>query len=275
MDSSYESMRDNPAMTFDPGRVRLSLSVVAGAADRATVACERPAIARLLRGKPAEQAVALVPLIYSLCGKAQGIAARAALAAARGQAVAPHVDAEALDEAAREHAWKLFVDWPRQLDLAPDEAFFVRLARASRTEQAALTAALRAHPLPAAMRDALGAGAIDRLLDGRIEARLAQVLDWLAGESDQLGMVSATRVGPGIGEARVETARGTLRHRLELDGDEVANYVITAPTDLHFAADGEAARWLEKLRGLPRAEAKRQALLLVMAFDPCVPWELV
>jgi coenzyme F420-reducing hydrogenase alpha subunit len=264
-------MGDNQAMAFDPGRVRLSLVVEGGVVGRAEVACERPAVARLLRGKPAEQAVAL---IYSLCGKAQGIAARAALAVARGQPVEPHVDAEALAEAVREHAWKLFVDWPRQLGLDPDEAFFVRLARASRAEGEELAAALRAHPLPAALRGVLDSDAIDGLLRGRIEARLAQVLDWLAGRPQGLGTVSATGVAAGIGAASVETARGTLRHRLELDGDRIADYAITAPTDVHFAAAGDAARWLEGLRGMPAAEAERQATRLVMAFDPCVPWEL-
>ena len=109
-------------MTFDPGRVRLTLTMDEGVVSRAGAACERPDVARLLRGQPAEQAVALVPLIYSLCGKAQGIAARVALDAARGDPVETHVDADVLAEAAREHAWKLFIDWPRQLGLDPDEA---------------------------------------------------------------------------------------------------------------------------------------------------------
>ena len=93
-------------MTFDPGRVTLSLTIGDGVVRCVGVTCERPNVARLLRGKPAEQAVLLLPLIYSLCGKAQGIAARAALAAARGNAVEAHVDDEVQAEAAREHAWK-------------------------------------------------------------------------------------------------------------------------------------------------------------------------
>lgn len=261
-------------MTFDPGRVRLSFLLDGGRVGAATVACERPAVARLLRGKPAEQAVALVPLIYSLCGKAQGIAARAALAAARGQAAAPHVDAEAWAEAAREHAWKLFVDWPRQLDDDPDEALFVRVMRARPEHRRDLAAELAAHPLPEKLLGELGGGEIGAFLAARMAGRLGELRDWLDDKPGVLGTVSAACVAAGMGEARVETARGTLVHRLELDGDRIANYVIAAPTDLHFAADGDAARWLEKLRGLPRTEAERQALLLVMAFDPCVPWEL-
>lgn len=257
---------------FDPGRVQISLTVCDGLV-AAAVACERPDVARLLRGRPADHAVALVPLIYSLCGKAQGIAARAALAAARGQTVAPHVDAEALAEAAREHAWKLFVDWPKQMGIAPDEAYFVHLARMDLSERAEAVATLRAHPLPAALIGSLGASEIDGVLRQRIESRLSQLTAWLAGKAQALGTVGADCVGPGIGEAKVETARGTLLHRLVLADDTVADYTIIAPTDVHFAPAGEVAGWLEKLRGLPADEAGRQATHLVMAFDPCVPWQ--
>lgn len=260
-------------MAFDPGRVRLSLLIEGGVVGGAGVVCTRPEVARLLRGQPADKAVALVPLIYSLCGKAQGIAARAALDAARGGAVAPHVDAEALAEAAREHAWKLFVDWPKQLDLAPDEAYFVRLVRMSPSGLAEAAEVLRAHPLPDSLRAVLGAGEIDGLLRERIELRLAQLADWLAGKAQKLGTVSAGSVAPGIGESRVETARGALVHRLALAGDAVADYTITAPTDVHFAPAGDAAHWLKRLHRLPEDEARRQAARLVMALDPCVPWQ--
>lgn len=260
-------------MTFDPGRVRLSLTMGDGVVRHAVVACERPAVARLLRGQPADQAVALVPLIYSLCGKAQGIAARAALAAARGRATEPHVDAEALTEAAREHAWKLFVDWPRQLGLAPDEAFFVRLVRASSLQRGPLAGELASHPLPAALTAILGAGEIDRLLAGRIAVRLGELHHWLLDRPGTLGMVRAACVGAGIGESCVDTARGTLVHRLALAGGCVADYAITAPTDVHFAAGGDANRWLAGLHGLTKAEAQARGIRLVMAFDPCVPWD--
>jgi coenzyme F420-reducing hydrogenase alpha subunit len=262
-------------MGFDPGRVRLNLSIVEGLVAQARVTCARPAIARLLSGQPAEQAVALVPLVYSLCGKAQGIAARAALEAARGKAVEPRVDAEALAEAAREHAWKLFVDWPRHLGLAPDEPFFVRLLRANAVQRGDLAPQLADHPLPPAMAGRLGTGEIDRLLAGRIAARLAELTDWLSARPGNLGTVSAVCVAIGVGEARVETARGTLLHRLEVSGERVADYLIAAPTDAHFAANGDVARRLACLHGLSQAKAESQAMRLVMAFDPCVPWECV
>lgn len=258
--------------SFDPGRVQLNLSVLDGVVAATTVACLRPDVVRMLRGQSAEKAVALVPLIYSLCGKAQGIAARAALAAARGQAPAAHVDADALAEAAREHAWKLFVDWPKQLGIAPDEAYFVRLVRTSPSDGADSASALLAHPLPTALSGALGASEIDCVLRQRINTRLAQLADCLGGQAQVLGTVSAVCLGSGVGESRVETARGPLVHRLALKNDVVADYTIIAPTDVHFAPDGEVAGRLEKLHGLPAEEAARQAAHLVMALDPCVPW---
>lgn len=254
---------------FDPGRVRLNLSLSQDRVTETELYCERPEVARLLRGQPAEQAVALVPLIYSLCGKAQGIAAQAALAAARGNSVADHVDAEAWAEAAREHAWKLCVDWPRQLRLAPDEALFVRIMRAPAADMIEMLDRFLAWTA------GMSTGSeIDRLFSARLAERSAELRDWLAGRPGDLGRVGATSLAPGVGEARVETARGPLLHRLVLDGERIADYAIVAPTDVHFAAGGDVERWLAKLSGLSVGEAERQALLLVLAFDPCVPWEL-
>ncbi|HZV53511.1 MAG TPA: hypothetical protein VFF82_01120 [Rhodocyclaceae bacterium] len=260
--------------SFDPGSVVARLTFVAGRVASTAVSCKRPDVARLLCGQPADRAVALVPLIYSLCGKAQGVAARAALAAARGNGVEAHVDAEVLAEAEREHAWKLLVDWPRQLGMSPDETTFVRLVRALTPERAALAAELRANPLIMTLRESLrpsGHG-IDQLLLEQLEARLVELLDYLLGRPQSLGSVSATPTTAGVGEASVATARGPLVHRLTLRGDEVADYVITAPTDRHFAADGPVACCLTSLAGLPKDEAGRLAEHAIMAFDPCVPW---
>lgn len=257
---------------FDPGRVRLCLSMGDDVVVGTAVACERPGVARLLRGRPAEQAVVLVPLIYSLCGKAQGVAAQAALAAARGEPAKRHVDADVLAEAAREHAWKLFVDWPRQLGFAPDEDFFVRLVRAPSVEWDELAQALAAHPLPAELSGALDETAVARLLRRRIDERRAALANALSGQPQALGTVTTTSPSAGLGIATVETARGTLTHRLLLDGDRVADYAIIAPTDRHFAPAGDVADWLQGVRGMRQAEARQQAARLAMAFDPCVPW---
>jgi coenzyme F420-reducing hydrogenase alpha subunit len=260
------------SQAFDPGSVVLRLTIVDGRVAATEVTSVRPDVTRLLRGRSADQAVALVPLIYSLCGKAQGIAARAALAAARDVGVAAHVDADALNEAAREHAWQLLVNWPRQLGLDADEPFFVRLARAPvAADRGGLADELCAHRGLAALRDRLTAAG-DTLLLARVHARLDELRDFLAGRPQALGTVVADPVGAGIGSATVTTARGPLVHRLALDAERVADYRITAPTDLHFAAAGPVAAWLTGLHGLPRDQAAARAARAVMAFDPCVPW---
>jgi hypothetical protein len=261
------------AKTFDPGQVAIRLTLAADRVAAVGVASVRPDVAGLLCGQAAEQAVALVPLIYSLCGKAQGIAARAALAVARGVDVPAHVDPEALAEAAREHAWQLLVNWPRQLGLAPDEPLFVRTVRTAAAQRAELALDVAASPVVAALRERLAGSSqpADILLLERVAVRLAELLDFLAGRPLALGTVSATAAGAGRGCATVATARGSLVHELTLHGDRVADYVITAPTDLHFAAAGPVADWLAQLHGLPREQAVAMVERAVMAFDPCVP----
>lgn len=257
--------------SFDPGRVSVRLSLADGRIAAVVVSCVRPDVARLLVGQAAEKAVALVPLVYSLCGKAQAVAARAALTAANGAAVAAHVDAGVLAEAAREHAWKLLVDWPRQFGLAADEPAFVRLVRAPAAERAAVAAALRENATLSAMRETLrrDGGAVDRLLGERLAARVAELLDYLEGRPQALGTVSAQPLAARAGRAGVMTARGELVHELALDGERVARYSIVAPTDIHFAADSPLAGWLA---GLPADQAERAAGRAIMALDPCVPW---
>ena len=74
--------------------------------------------------------------------------------------------------------------------------------------------------------------------------------------------------------AQEAAARGTLLHRVELDGDRIARYVIVAPTDWNFHPPGA---FVHELGGSPartRAEAGMAARRLALALDPCVPCEL-
>lgn len=262
---------------LDPGRVRIVLTLAGDALAGVSVHCERPDIAAALHGKPADEAVALVPLIYALCGQAQGVAARAALAAARGQATAAHVDARVVAEAAREHAWKLLVDWPKQLGLAPDAALFVRVAKAAPGSAAALAAQLRSLPLLAAMTALLADGGSDAFLAARIAARRDELSAFLAGKTTLAGRVAAQSLGTGWGCATVATARGELRHEIALagapdePGQRIAAYDIVAPTDRLFGPDGPLP---DLLRGIKRVGAGGTASRAVMALDPCVPWQL-
>lgn len=256
---------------FDAGRVRLRLQMREDAVAAVDVACERPDVAAVLAGRSADEAVALVPLVYSLCGQAQGIAARAALAAARGTATAPHVDARVAAEALREHAWKLLVDWPRQLGQAADEALFVRVAKTAPGLGADIAAKVRAHRLLAGGNGGPGTGGIDALLAERMAARLDELTALLEGRPAAAGTVAAKPLEAGRGSATVATARGELVHEIALDGDRIAAYRIVAPTDRLFASDGPLPRLLLGHAGEGARQAAERA---VMALDPCVPCEI-
>ncbi len=114
---------------IDPGCVRLRLAIVDGRVGSVTVASERPQVAEVLRGRPAGAAVELLPLLFALCGKAQGRAAKLALAAARGDPCAAHLDAGIEQEVMREHLWRWLLDLPPLLGEPADQAEFARLAR--------------------------------------------------------------------------------------------------------------------------------------------------
>lgn len=113
---------------IDPGCVRLPLAVADGRIVSVDVASERPALAPALRGRPADAAVRLVPLLFALCGRAQGRAAELALAAARGEQCASHIDAAIEAEVMREHLWRWLLDLPPLLGMVSLREEFVAAA---------------------------------------------------------------------------------------------------------------------------------------------------
>lgn len=255
---------------FDSGRVELRLDIVDGRVAAVVVSCRRPAVAGRLRGLPAEKAVALLPLIYSLCGRAQGLAARLALAAARGAPSPGHSDAAVAQEMAGEHLWRLLLDWPKRLGLPADEALFVEARRRLGQADYPDWARLRLGPSFNGLLDRL-AGLAEPPGHGRpIFERVARRVE--AALSPASGWVAAEVLAVGVGRATVATARGPLVHTLSLDGEAIADYAIRAPTDVLFSADSPLVAWLS---GLPAAVAAELAPRAVLALDPCVPWSLV
>ncbi|MDZ7590438.1 MAG: nickel-dependent hydrogenase large subunit [Rubrivivax sp.] len=82
------------------------------------------AAARVLLGRRAADAAALVPRLYAICGHAQGAACAAALGAAAMDSAdetgLPDADARAVVlEALQETLWRLLIDAPRSLSLPP------------------------------------------------------------------------------------------------------------------------------------------------------------
>lgn len=148
--------------------VRLWLDGETGAVaiGRAEVAARRPRAVAALVGRRAEEAVRLAPLLFSLCGTAQGLAVARACEAALGIDAAAQetarrllTDAEALDS----HGWQAVVEWPARLGAPPRPAGLRGLRQAVSAVMPALYPAkdgLRPgggvlRPDAAALRDAL------------------------------------------------------------------------------------------------------------------------
>ncbi|THF65334.1 nickel-dependent hydrogenase large subunit [Pseudothauera rhizosphaerae] len=101
---------------------------------RAAARNSRPHAAKLLIGRSVDEALALVPALFTLCGKAQGLTARAAVAAARAEPAPDEPARIAAEraiaaEAAQEHLWRLLLDWPALFDHEPRRARFAELYR--------------------------------------------------------------------------------------------------------------------------------------------------
>ncbi len=103
------------------GRVDVRLNRRTG---EAAVAFHQPGdMARLLAGRAPDEAVRMVPLLYSLCRTAQGQASVRALEQAVGRRADPATrtarDALAAMESLREHTVRIALAWPGFLGLAP------------------------------------------------------------------------------------------------------------------------------------------------------------
>ena len=98
------------------GGLTLRLRLRGGKVENVEIESARPQAAVLLTGRTPEQAVRLVPLLFSLCGGAQGVAAQAALQAAQGKTPDARQSADwaatVRREAAAEHLWHLMLAWP-------------------------------------------------------------------------------------------------------------------------------------------------------------------
>jgi len=77
------------------------------------------------------------------------------------------------------------------------------------------------------------------------------------------------------GEGVVTSARGTLRHCVKTDGENVLVWNIVSPTDEIL---GEGGTLQDALLGMPVPAADAEILhyneACITVFDPCVPWEL-
>ncbi|HYQ72358.1 MAG TPA: nickel-dependent hydrogenase large subunit [Gammaproteobacteria bacterium] len=103
------------------GKLQIDLYPVAGQENRVHIQSSRPLqAARVFEGKPPEEVLQQLPLLFSVCGIAQAAAAAKALRQALDIATAVPVDAARgvliLMETAREHLWRILADWPAFLE---------------------------------------------------------------------------------------------------------------------------------------------------------------
>jgi coenzyme F420-reducing hydrogenase alpha subunit len=87
-------------------------------------------------------------------------------------------------------------------------------------------------------------------------------------------VVETISPGPGIGLAIVETARGRLVHRVELEGTRVCRYQVLAPTEWNFHPNGPLIRGLRGIAVESPQALTEQAAMAVMALDPCVGYTI-
>jgi hypothetical protein len=90
----------------------------------------------------------------------------------------------------------------------------------------------------------------------------------------------ALNTGPHQGMAWVEMARGLLVHQVEIDrtGGEarVAACRVLAPTEWNFHPQGVVAQHIAGLNATESAATvERRVRLLMAAFDPCVPFDVI
>jgi uptake hydrogenase large subunit len=109
----------------------------------------------------------------------------------------------------------------------------------------------------------------------RLGARLNEVVEAarLYARKDPLrpaDWITTGRLAPGLGFCAVETPRGRLHHLVELHADgTVRRYLILAPTEWNFAADGPFAAALDGLAIEPKT-ARQSIERLALLYDPCV-----
>ena len=136
-------------------------------------------------------------------------------------------------------------------------------------------ARMRHEPLIIALQQRFGNAVVTRIAARLIElARSLQELEGGAGVPEASPRVLGMTLGTGEGLAAVETARGTLLHRVRLVDQQVADYQIVAPTEWNFHPRGALATGLVGLVADDDTQLLGAARLAVHALDPCVAFRV-
>ncbi len=164
------------------GGLTIRLRTAAGCVERVSIKSARPLHAsRVFEGKHIEEALHLLPLLFSVCGVAQAFAGVQACEQALGVKPTPHLQSvrRALlrMETLREQLWRILLDWPGILNLEPRQTAMAALLRHQQDHRHALTGGQNPF-LP------------EVAIHGQQSSSVAQELSCLLGES-VFGMAAA------------------------------------------------------------------------------------
>lgn len=111
------------------GRIDIDLHRCDDRIEAVVIRSSRPQLAqKLFAGRRPDLAVQLAGSVFSLCGKAQGLAARLACDAALGHSSPANLRG-VLIELGLEHSWRLLLNWPQQAGHPPDMEGLQRLRK--------------------------------------------------------------------------------------------------------------------------------------------------
>lgn len=275
-----------------PGRLTLAggLSVSArwkdGVLDNWQVCLVRPPVARALVGLAPSEALARLPLYFSLCGQAQREAGRLALEAAGYAADEPVASWLLWAECLHEHLWRLLLDWPQTFGEPPQSAAFAAW-RAARGQGRPVLLDATTRLIDDVLLGRSGAGLVARglirlqaeddsaPLCAGLEVRLAAVVAAAQALAADAAYPHGETGEPaqGRGEAWIHTARGALHHGVQLLRGSVAGWQVEAPTDRNFLDEKGIVRRLPASLGSP-ALARRAVEQAILVLDPCVPFSV-
>jgi len=253
------------------GCVRVAARFTGERISSVSVKSDRPLAAdRLLSGRTRDEALAILPNLYAVCGRSHTVVAAAALDAALGdapgQAIHRRRERELAAETAAEHAFRLLLDWPRLCGHEPNVALLARI-------RSLLTRATVSESSWGAARDALIGMTESRILGLGLDPWLEQfsASEWLAwARSDRTDVARTMAALSALPAWQAEPTPALSRPGRSLFVEGIAGRALLDPA---FAAapeiDGAPAECGPLARGLRHPallDLARHDLIVARAF---------